>query len=390
MRSIPLKRPTAATALTITLTLALAIQSAPARALAQSSKPPPEAVAQPAESTSAAPESAPPPPAEGAPPTPAETASVPSLDDASPPPLDEVIVTGEQPGPGLWKITHGGTNVVWVLGTVGGIPKDVKWHSRQVEAVISQAQEVIFGENVSPNIGLFRGLLLLPTVLKARFNPDKAVLKDMLPPDRYERWLPLRKKYFKDDEDIERVRPMFIALQMGGAALRAAGLNEEGSVARIVAQAAKKSKVPIKVAEVKFDLPDPKQAIRDFTSGTPREKDLGCFNTALDHLESDLEKMKSRASAWAVGDIEAFRKLPAPETRRICVDALTSAPPLQSQFTALKGRVVDTWLWDVEKALELNAVTLVVLPLDDVLSPTGRLARLRERGYTIEAPATGT
>jgi hypothetical protein len=41
---------------------------------------------------------------------------------------------------------------------------------------------------------------------------------------------------------------------------------------------------------------------------------------------------------------------------------------------------------EVQKALELNAVALAVTSLDDVLSPTGLLARLCARGYTIEAP----
>jgi uncharacterized protein YbaP (TraB family) len=301
------------------------------------------------------------------------------------PPLAEVIVSGEQPGPGLWKVTHGGTNVVWVLGTVGGIPKDLKWRSRQVEDVIAHAKAVIFGENVSPNIGVFRGLLLIPTVLKARFNPDKAVLKDIIPPEQYERWLVARKKYFKDDDDIERIRPMFIGMGLSQAAGKNAGLDPQMSAGRIVAMAAKKSHVPIQTPEVKIDLPNPKQAIHDFTE-TPRTKDLECFNAAFDNVDSDVEKLKARAAAWAVGDIEAFHKLPAPVAERVCLDSLTSAPALQGLFTKMKAQVVDTWLWEVTKALELNDVTLVVISLDDVLSPTGRLERLRERGYTIEAP----
>src|SRR5690349_18834515 len=111
MRSSPLIPAMAATTLTTVVVLALALQTLPTSALAQS------ADARSLESAAA----------------PAETLSpdsTPSADAKSPPPLDEVIVTGEQPGPGLWKITHGGTNVVWVLGTVGGIPKGVKWRSR--------------------------------------------------------------------------------------------------------------------------------------------------------------------------------------------------------------------------------------------------------------------
>ena len=301
-------------------------------------------------------------------------------------PIEEVVVTGEQPGPGLWKVTHGGTNVVWVLGTAGGIPKGVKWRSRQVEEVIAHAQTVVFGESVTPkNIGLFRGLLLLRSVLKARYNPDKAVLKDLITPVQYERWLVLRKKYFEDDADYDRVRPMFIAMQLAGAVAQESGLNSEASVGRIVAQTAKKNKVPIREAEVKMDVADPKKAIRDFTA-TPREKDLACFNQTLDNLESDLDKMKSRASAWSVGDIETYRQLPVPVAMPVCLEALTSAPGLQSEFTKMKEGLSDAWLWEVQKALELNAITLAVTSLDDVLSPTGRLARLRAHGYTIEAP----
>ena len=301
-------------------------------------------------------------------------------------PIDEVIVTGEQPGPGLWKVTHGGTHVVWVLGTVGAVPRDLNWRSRQVEDVIAHANAVIFGESVNPtNIGFFRGLLLLRSVLKLRYNPDKALLKDLIPPARYERWLVLRKKYFKDDEDYDRVRPMFIALQLAGAAAHESGLDAEGSLGRIVATTAKKHDVPIRHAEVKMAIADPKKAIRDF-SATPREQDLACFNATLDNLDSDLDKAKSRARAWAVGDIEAFRQLPVPVAQPICLKAITSAPGLQPEFAKVREGLNDSWLWEVQKALELNAVTLAVTSLDDVLSPTGRLARLRERGYTVEAP----
>jgi uncharacterized protein YbaP (TraB family) len=300
--------------------------------------------------------------------------------------MEEVLVTGEQPGPGLWKITHGGTNVVWVLGTTASIPKDVNWRSRQVEDVIAHAQAVIFGESVKPgNIGFFRGLLLLRSVLKARYNPDKAVLKDLITPERYQRWLVLRKKYFDDDADYDRVRPMFIAMQLADAAAKESGLNTEANVGRIVARTAKKYHVPVREAELEVNLDDPKQAIRDFTA-TPREQDLACFNAMLDHLESDLEKAKSRARAWAIGDIEAYRQLPAPVANPVCFDALTSAPGLQGEFTRTKEGLNEAWLWEVQKALELNQVTLAVTSLNDVLSPTGRLATLRKRGYTIEAP----
>jgi hypothetical protein len=36
--------------------------------------------------------------------------------------MQEVVVTGEQPGPGLWQVSKG-DHVLWVLGTVPLSPK---------------------------------------------------------------------------------------------------------------------------------------------------------------------------------------------------------------------------------------------------------------------------
>lgn len=37
------------------------------------------------------------------------------------PELDEVLVTGEQPGPGLWRVSANG-NELWILGTLDPLP----------------------------------------------------------------------------------------------------------------------------------------------------------------------------------------------------------------------------------------------------------------------------
>src|SRR3954466_12454167 len=56
--------------------------------------------------------------------------------------LATVVVTGEQPGPGLWKVSSG-DHVLWILGTLSPLPKDIHWQSREVEDAIASAQEVI-------------------------------------------------------------------------------------------------------------------------------------------------------------------------------------------------------------------------------------------------------
>ncbi len=68
----------------------------------------------------------------------------PSPEDAVP--LEEVLVTGQQPGPGLWKVTRpaaGNDHVLWILGSYGPLPKKMQWRSTELEAVLRESQEVI-------------------------------------------------------------------------------------------------------------------------------------------------------------------------------------------------------------------------------------------------------
>ena len=97
--------------------------------------------------------------------------------------LDSVVVTGAQPGPGLWKVSKGG-HELWILGTVSPLPRGIEWKSDQVRGVLEQADQFLGppGVVVDADVGLFRGMLLLPSALKATRNPDGKTLQEILPP----------------------------------------------------------------------------------------------------------------------------------------------------------------------------------------------------------------
>ena len=63
-----------------------------------------------------------------------------------------VVVTGEQPGPGLWLVRKG-DHELWILGTLNPLPAGMQWQARQVEQVIASAQEVIRPPRVTFTIG---------------------------------------------------------------------------------------------------------------------------------------------------------------------------------------------------------------------------------------------
>src|SRR5687768_14260052 len=93
-------------------------------------------------------------------------------------PVEEVLVSGEQPGPGLWRVSHG-DHSLWLLGLHSPLPAKMSWKSSEVERLIAQSQLVLIydGASLRPDIGFFRGMLLLPSVLGAAKNPDGAKLQ---------------------------------------------------------------------------------------------------------------------------------------------------------------------------------------------------------------------
>lgn len=298
--------------------------------------------------------------------------------------IDEVVVSGEQPGPPLWKVSKG-EHVMWVLGTMVPLPKKMTWRSREVESVISRAQQIIAQETVSANIGFFRGMRLLPAALRARRNPDGAELRDVLPPDLYDRWSRLKTTYIGKDKGLETWRPMFAGFQLYEKALDKSGLARKNLVWPVVRKLAKKHDVPIAEPHLKIDVDDPRGLIKDFTE-TPREADVACLAATIDRLETDLEPMKQRASAWAVGDVETLERLQSRTQETTCLEAATSVPRLQNEFNRIRTRALSEWMALVERALAQNEVTLAILPMNDLLNPNGRLSQLQAKGYLVEKP----
>jgi len=53
--------------------------------------------------------------------------------------LAPVVVSGVQPGPGMWRVTSAHGNVLWILGTVSPLPARLDWRADEVKAVIASA-----------------------------------------------------------------------------------------------------------------------------------------------------------------------------------------------------------------------------------------------------------
>lgn len=300
--------------------------------------------------------------------------------------LETMVVTGAQPGPGMWRVSKD-DHSLWVLGTLSPLPSGITWQSEEVRSVLEQSDQVLGspGLVVDADIGVFKGLMLLPSALKAGKNPDGKTLKDVLPADVYARWAALKPRYFGRDRGIEKKRPILVAGELYAKANRKAGLGQKPVITPVIDEVLKRRKMKITPTTLKMMLVDPKTAIKDFT----REgvDDLECFRSALDRVEKDLPAMVDRANAWSVGDLDALRALPSEKQAGACISALTSGEFARKRgLSDVEARVRAQWLETAEGALRNNRVTFATLPIAELLKPDGYLSYLSAKGYQVEAP----
>lgn len=299
---------------------------------------------------------------------------------------ETVVVSGVLPGPGLWKVRKDG-HTLYVLATLSPLPRRMEWESAGVESVVARAQRVLLPPSftLDADVGVFRGLMLVPSLLKARRNPDGRRLQEVVPAGLYARWAPLKQRYIGRDGGVERWRPIFAAQELYEAAMRRSGLSLDDVVDRQVRRMAKRHHVPLRGINFKLRVEDPKAAIREFQATELADTD--CFARTLGRIETDMEAMRLRANAWATGDTAALLALPWDSQYRACIEAVTgSALARRLGVADLEPRLETMWLDAAEEALAQDPVSLAMLPLSLVASPAGYLARLRERGYEVEAP----
>jgi uncharacterized protein YbaP (TraB family) len=303
--------------------------------------------------------------------------------------IEEVLVTGEQPGPGLWKVTHPGTgneHVLWILGTYGPLPKKMRWRSTELEETLAASQEVIAPPSMRADVGgPLGGITLLPSLIGLRKNPNGERLQEVLPPDLYARWLPLKQRYLGGDDDAEKWRPIFAAGELYVKALGKSGLEPSRVVWPDVEKLARKARVKITTPEVRVKVEKPRAAIKDFKQAPL--SDIECFAKTIERLESDLGLMRVRANAWATGDVATLRELAPVDNASACISVVMNAQLMQDRgYTDWPGQLAEAWVEAAESALGRNASTVAVLSTAQILKPDGYVARLRAKGYLVEDP----
>ncbi len=301
--------------------------------------------------------------------------------------VEVVLVSGQYTGPGLWKVSKG-DHVLWILGTVSPVPKKMDWYSPQAEAVLAQAQEIIWAPGIVTSMGvgsMFKMAFAMPTILRASKNPDGKTLRDVLPADLYARWSALKPVYLGNDKAVEQWRPIFAASKLYQAALKRAGLASGTGVGKRIGELADKHKTKRTATAIRGEIKDPKRLAKSFARA--ELDDVACFRSVLDRLELDVANAAERANAWAGGDMAELTRLFRRGDVTPCFDAVAKTEAARSLgMENATARSQTLWLQSAETALAVNHTSFSTLPVAELLQANGLLARLQAKGYAVVVP----
>ncbi|MEG2805636.1 TraB/GumN family protein [Stenotrophomonas sp.] len=301
--------------------------------------------------------------------------------------LAPVVVSGVQPGPGMWQVTAADGHALWILGTVSPLPADLDWRADEVEAVIARADEVLGppGWTLDADVGFFKGLTLLPSAMKAAHDPQGRRLEEILPAAEYARWLTLKQRYLGRDRGVEKDRPLVAGTRLYAAALKSVGLGRSSPVSAMLAKAYKARGLTPVITRMVIRVDDPRQALKEARGSTLQ--DVQCFERTLDVVEQQLPLLVERANAWSVGDVDALQRLALQSQYDACVGAIADSDfGRRRGLQAVDQQAADKWLQQARAALARNPTTFAVVPVHLLVQPGGYLARLEQAGYVVQAP----
>ena len=296
---------------------------------------------------------------------------------------EEVLVSGERPGPPLWKVRQG-DNTLYILATVSPTPKNLQWRSREVEAVLDRATAFVdttsttIGANIK-KIGFLKGMGMALEFQRLWKNPDGKRLEDVLPADLNARFMALKARYAPKDRKMLKRRPVFAAEDLWRAAVVQSKLSTASEVVGTVRLMAGERKVERLFVSVTVDDPLALRAALDELGRIPIEAEIACMRSVLARFDTDLATTRERAVAWAEGDVDALRTGAHGATRDACLDGFADTMQVVAKARDLR------WQLLVE-AVENHAVSLAVVDINELLQPGGFADRLRAQGYEVDEP----
>jgi len=285
--------------------------------------------------------------------------------------VEELEVVARAPGPALWRVARGGSEVV-ILGGVAPLPHALVWDTTRVERALDGAQALLIPPRPKVSVLDMAGLVLGG---RGRFRGDADVpLETGLPPGLRERFVAARVAALKDEKRYARWKPQIAGFMLVSDFREAAGLSNAKPASTVV-KLAQARRVPVRAIGENYRLtPLAKEAAR-----LEADTSLACLEDAVVQVEVEASRAQALAQAWAAGDLRGVRANYGPPALERCIQQVATV-------NALIERGTEQGVQAILAALDRPGRTVAVIDLNYLLRANGVLDRLKARGAEVTAP----
>lgn len=284
----------------------------------------------------------------------------------------EAVEVSARPGPAVWHLTRGNSEV-WILGTVGAMPKALNWNKAYLADLLEGARAILMPPKA--NIGLVDiGWFLIMHGGELSL-PHGQMLETSLPEALRGRFTAARDTVGGDASDYRTDTPIRAAIRLQQDFMKKTSFSYREPRDTIEDMAFRQH---IRNSPVtRFEAMD---AIREVLKLTPEQQQT-CLAQAAEDVNWGLAHAGAVSRAWAVGDVRGVK---ANYVQSRLLDCITGAVRSAGDIDA---RTIADSVTAIDAALNQPGKTIVVIGMGQLLRKGGVLDQLESRHVAIESPA---
>jgi uncharacterized protein YbaP (TraB family) len=282
--------------------------------------------------------------------------------------VQELDVIKRLPGPALWRVTRGDSEVI-ILGSLQPLPHLLVWDTSRVAHALDGATALLLPPE--PKVGVMDSVGLFFN--RGAFELHGETLSQALPPQERARYQQVLGLIHARPDKYEHMKPAIAGGFLIGDWRRAAGLSDAKPISTVV-KLAEADHVPIRhIGD--FDAAPMARKVAQMSANA----DLACFDAAMDDIDREAARAPANAKAWANADLKAIGQS---YTISVFDRCLMQSP----SFQGLLERGMTQGLQAIEAALQRPGKTVAIIDLNFLLRPGGMLDRLKAKGDQITVP----
>lgn len=277
-----------------------------------------------------------------------------------------VTITHHYPGPALWRVKKGDSEV-YIVGGLPVMEKRLDWDRSRVGKIMGQANVMLTSPKAKG------GLMGFAAWQMAKGNGLFKSLFDVLPSDVGGHFWRTAKKNGLDPSDYAKDSPIVAVMKLREDIYEKRGLSTNDP-----------EKMLIFLAR---DHHTPMKPIATYSAanligklnGMSKDGKFQCVAATLNEIDFAVGHAETASRAWATADLNTARANSPNSATLACLEGAGST-------REMLDRATDDTVTAINDALSKPGKSIVAFPLSILLRPNGALDRLRAQGLEVAEP----